>query len=375
MLKNPKHLLKYCSNCLMPETRPRITFDEQGKCNACLWALEKKKIDWAPRWNELEKLCAHFKERNKGRFNCIVPVSGGKDSSYVSYMMKEKLGMNPLCITIRPPLENEIGVQNLLNFIYHGYNHITITPDPEISKIIDKESFIADGRPLHAWMISVQTVIFRCAVLFDIPFVMWGEEGETEYGGTTKLKNEVGYTQEDSIKLYLSGVNPRKFTSKIPEDKLHWWLFPPEEDIKRVNPIMAHWSYFENWDPYEHYLVAKQKLGLQEKSERCNATYNNFGQTDTNLFDLYIYLMYLKFGFGHATGDVGIDIRRGAITREQGISLVKLYDGEYPEPYIEGYLKYLNMTLSEFESVLDEHANKKLFKKENGRWVPLFEPY
>jgi N-acetyl sugar amidotransferase len=360
----------------MPNTRPRITFDESGKCNACLWAEEKKKINWNERWAKLESLCQRFKKRNQGRFDCIVPVSGGKDSSYVAFMMKEKCGMNPLCITIRPPLEDEVGKQNLSNFIHCGFNHITITPDPMISRIIDKESLIAHGRPMQAWMISVQTAIFRCAVQFDIPFVMWGEDGEMEYGGVSKLKNEVSYALEDSINIYLSGVDPNQFLSnKISQEKLYWWSYPSAEAIQTVSPVMAHWSYFENWDPYEHYLLAKEKCGLQERSERCNSTYNNFGQTDTNLYDLYIYFMYLKFGFGRTTQDVGIDIRRGAMTREQGLALVKLYDGEYPEAYIESYLDYFQMPRSDFELTFDEHVNKQLFRKEKGRWLPEFEPY
>lgn len=374
--KNSKHILRYCSHCLMPETRPRITFDEKGKCNACVWSEEKKHIDWESRWKKLEELTNYHKKRNGDRFNCIIPVSGGKDSSYVAYKMKEKLGMNPLCITIRPPLEDEIGKQNLSNFIQCGFNHLMITPDPQMARLIDKESLIMHGRPMQAWMISVQTAIFRCAVLFDIPFVMWGEEGETEYGGDAKLKHEVSYSLEDSIKIYLSGVDPNQFlTNKVEQDKLFWWSYPSPEMIQKTSPVMAHWSYFENWDPYEHYLVAKEKCGLQERAERCNSTYNNFGQTDTNLYDLYTYFMYLKFGFGRTTQDVGIDIRRGAMSRTQGLSLVKMYDGEYPEAYIDSYLQYFDMTLAEFEATFDEHVNKKLFKKEKGRWVPLFEPY
>jgi len=229
----------------MPDTRPRITFNEEGKCNACVWNEEKKKIDWHSRSKTLEQLCNRFQERNKGRFDCIVPVSGGKDSSYVSYMMKEKLGMHPLCITIRPPLENEVGIQNLNNFIDHGYNHLMVTPDPLVGRAIAKESLITKGQPLHAWMISVQVAIFKCAVLFDIPFVMWGEEGETEYGGAAKLKNEVSYSREDSIKLYLSGVDPTGFLSKFPENQLYWWLYPSDEsfNFKRNENILPRKNF------------------------------------------------------------------------------------------------------------------------------------
>lgn len=367
--------MKYCANCLMPETRPRISFNDNGVCNACSWAEEKKtKIDWDSRWKELEFLCEQYKQRNKNKFDCIIPVSGGKDSSYVAYMMKEKLGMHPLCITIRPPDEKEIGRRNLENFVNNGFDHIHISPNPRVAKIIDKRNFIEHGRPMHSLMMCAQAAIFKSTVLFDIPFVMWGEEGETEYGGSTKLKHKACYDIEDSINIYLSGVSASEYLTEFSEKELYWWMHPTADEFRKIKPSIAKWSYFENWDPYEHYLLAKDKLGLQEMPERCIGTYNNFGQNDTYQYDLYVYLMYLKFGFGRCTQDVGIDIRRGAMTRKQALALVKKYDGEYPEPYIDRYLKFYDMTKDELDAVLDRHANKKLFKKDNGRWIPLFEP-
>ena len=136
----------------------------------------------------------------------------------------------------------------------------------------------------------------------------------------------------------------------------------------------AHWSYFENWDPYEHYLVAKEKCGLQEQVERSQGTYNNFAQTDTSLYNLHVYLMYLKFGFGRCTQDVGIDIRRGAMSRTQGLALVRKLDREDPKNFISQYLEYFGMSRHEFDAILDKHVNKSLFRKERAEWVPMFEP-
>ena len=160
--------MKYCTNCLMPETRPRISFNENGVCNACSWAEEKKtKIDWDSRWNELELLCERYRQRNKNKFDCIIPVSGGKDSSYVAYMMRDKMGMHPLCITIKPPDEKELGKRNLENFVNNGFDHIHISPNPRVSKIIDKSNFIEHGRPMHSLMMCAQAAIFKSTVLFS----------------------------------------------------------------------------------------------------------------------------------------------------------------------------------------------------------------
>ena len=367
--------MNFCKKCLMPSTRPRMTFLEDGSCNACSWAEEKKTFDWKPRQDELHKLCKKYKIRNKGRFDVIVPYSGGKDGAYIAWALREKYDMHPLVVTVRPPMEDPLGEQNIKNFLDRGFDHIMITPNRKVGAYIDKENFINKGIPMHAHMIAVQTVLFRCAILYDIPFVMFAEEGETEYGGLTKLQNKHSYDLEDSIDIYLSGVNPKKYLERFSEEELYWYMHPDKEDLLKLQPEISHWSYFENFDNYNHYLVAKENLGLQERVSRSVGSYENFSATDTRLVFLYHYLMYLKFGFGRALSLASSDIRRGALTRKEALSLAKKYDGEYPEPYIVEYLSYYKMTRKEFDVVIDKWANKELFTKVNGRWLPTFELY
>ncbi len=364
--------MQYCKRCLMPSTRPRIQYNSEGICNACQWAEEKKTFDWGPRWKALEEKCEFYKKRNKGRFDVIVPYSGGKNGAYIAYTLKTKLGMNPLCVTIRPPMEDPLGLQNIKIFQEKGYDHLFITPNRQLERKIDKDNFINRGIPMHAFMICVQTAIMRSAVEFDIPFVMFAEEGETEYGGSTKLKNSSTYSVQDGINFYLSGLDPAKYKKEFDEGQLYWFTYPLKKDIERVNPEISHWSYFENFVNYEHYLVAKEKLGLLERPQRNIGAIENFSATDTNLIHLYFYLMYIKFGFGRTTSEIGNDIRRGAMTREQAINITKKFDGEYPEKHIESYLEYYDMSIEEFNKVIDKWANKDLFEKKNGRWEPLF---
>jgi N-acetyl sugar amidotransferase len=369
----PQRKLRYCTNCLMPSTRPRVTFDARGWCNACVWAEEKRRtIDWSARRAQLAGFCDRYRSQS-GNFDCIVPVSGGKDSSYVAYMMKHELGMHPLCVNIIPPLEFEVGRKNVENFINSGYDCVRIAPNPLITRHISRRTLIDHGQPLMSWIINVQVAVFKMAINFGISLVMFGEEGETEYGGSSKLKHSPVYDIEDSIRLYLSGVDPRQFRGDFSDAELYWWLYPSEDAFRRSNLAVAHWSYFEDWDPYQHYLVAKEKCGLQEKEQASIGTYNNFAQTDTCLYDLHTYLMYLKFGFGRCTQDVGIDIRRGAMSRAQAIPLVRNFDGHYPEEHIAEYADFFGMSRQELDAVFDKWANKDLFRKSGGRWVRDFE--
>ncbi len=362
----------WCSNCLNMSTRPRIAFDSRGWCNACTWTEEKKTLDWDKRLKELEQLLNKYRS-DSGGFDCVVPVSGGKDGSYVSYQLKHVYGMHPLAITVTPALSLELGNTNLRNYIDSGYNHIQINPDAKVMQTLNRLGFIEKGFPYYGWLIAIQAAVVRMAVNLNIPLLFYGEDGEVEYGGSTESKNRAIYNIEYMKRIYLEGGHEKVLkASGLNESQLYFFLFPNERELQGKELSITHWSYFESWDPYRNYLTAKEHCGLQEAPENNSGTFTNFAQNDQALYALHTYLMYLKFGFGRATQDAGIEIRRGAMTREQAVNLVRLYDGHYPEEYLKTYLEYYGMTQSEFDAVLDRWANRELFEKKNGRWMPNF---
>jgi N-acetyl sugar amidotransferase len=364
--------LSWCKSCLTMSTRPRITFDARGWCNACVWAERKKNIDWNVRQLELEELLSKHRSTN-GVFDCVVPCSGGKDGSYVAYNLKYKYGMNPLCITITPALALPLGNKNLHSFIERGYNHISVNPDQEAMRTLNKVGFIEMGFPYYGWLISIQTAVIRIALAFNINLIFYGEDGEVEYGGSTETSKNPIYDVQYQRKVYLEGGYEKVLSaSGLSPSQLNLFRFPSESELNNHNLQLTHWSYFENWDPYRNYLIAKEYCGLQEAEDSNAGTFTNFSQNDQALYALHTYLMYLKFGFGRANQDACIEVRRGAMDREQAVNLVRLYDGHYPEDFIQLYLEYYQMTQAEFDKVLDRYANQDLFEKINGRWKPRF---
>ncbi|MBT6231238.1 MAG: N-acetyl sugar amidotransferase [Candidatus Scalindua sp.] len=362
----------WCKNCLNMSTRPRITFDQRGWCNACQWMEEKKQMDWTPRQKELEELLDKYRSCDE-KFDCIVPVSGGKDGSYISYNLKHKYGMNPLALTSRPPLTLDLGDQNLVNYIRSGYDHMHITANENAMQRLNKTGFIELGFPYYGWLLTVKTIPLRVALQFNIPLLFWGEEGDVEYGGSTEFKNKPCFDIRFTLKVYFdSGYDTVLKKSGLSEKELFWFILPSQEEVDNVNIRMAKFGYYEAWDPYRNYIVAKENCGLQEREEAGSGTFTNFAQNDQALYSLHCYMMYLKFGFGRATQDVGIEIRRGAMTREQGVNLVKLFDGHFPEEFIDIYLEYYQMERKEFDMVIDKYANKELFEKVDGYWKPKF---
>jgi len=363
----------WCTNCLNMSTRPRVSFDARGWCNACQWMEEKQALNWDDRKRELYELLARHKSTG-GHFDCVTTVSGGKDGSYVSYNVQHIYGMNPVAITVTPALPLELGNRNLKNFINSGYNHLQVNADPQAMRILNREGFILTGFPYFGWLMAMQAAPIRMAANLGISLIFYGEDGEVEYGGSTALKNKATYDIDFMRKIYLEGGQDRVLkASGLPVEKLYFFMFPTEKELAGRQLEIAHWSYFESWDPYRNYLVAKEHCGLEEADASNSGTFTNFAQNDQALYALHTYVMYLKFGFGRATQDVGIEVRRGAMSREQGVQLVRLYDGHYPEEYIELYLDYYGMTRDEFDAALDHWANTDLFEKKSGRWVPTFE--
>ena len=203
----------------MPDTRPRLTFNHEGVCAACEWTqIKKTEIDWDSRYNELRALCDDI--RGKHMYDCIVPVSGGKDSTYVADKMKNEFGLHVLTVTITPPLETEIIQTNLKKFLSYGYDNIKITPNPKIAQEINRFGFVEQGRPMLSWTSCLNSVMFRLAVEFEIPLIMFGEEGETEYGGSTEMRYTPYYDSDFAIKIYTEGNDPKRFVNNRHENEM-----------------------------------------------------------------------------------------------------------------------------------------------------------
>lgn len=373
MSTNSTNQVHWCSNCLAMSTRPRIGFDQRGWCNACQWMEKKETMDWTSREQELATLLDKHR-RHDGEFDVLIPVSGGKDGSYVSYNLKHRYGMNPLCVTVTPPLPLALGETNLRNFIESGYNHVSINVAHEAVRKLNRRGLLELGFPYFGWLTAMQAAPVRLAARLGIGLIFYGEDGEVEYGGTTETDRNPIYDVAYMKKIYLEGGYEKIVgnSADIPASDLNFFRFPTDEELARTPIEITHWSYFENWDPYRNYLVAKEHCGLEEADGSNAGTFTNFAQNDQALYALHTYLMYLKFGFGRANQDASIEVRRGAMDRNQAVNLVRLYDGHFPEEYLETYLEYYQLTLEEFDQTLNRWANTDLFEKIDGRWRPLF---
>ena len=216
----------WCSTCLTMSTRPRISFDEQGRCNACVWTERKKTLNWSARQSELEQLLDNNRS-DRGSFDCIVPVSGGKDGSYVAYNLKHNYGMNPLTVTINPPLPTELGQKNLANFLQSGYPHVGVSPNPESMQILNRHGLVEKGFPYFGWLTSITLAPLEIAARFGCKLVFYGEDGEVEYGGASSTESTPYRDMEYLKKIYLEDGHEQVLrASGVKESELQFFVFP-----------------------------------------------------------------------------------------------------------------------------------------------------
>lgn len=365
------HVITCCSVCLSTSTRPRNSFDANGVCSACQWAKEKKTLDWDARAAELDVLLDKARAETSSGYDCIVPVSGGKDGSYVAYKLKYEKGMNPLCVTITPPTPTSLGRKNLEAFMASGFDLLSFDIDPEKLRVVNLVGLEEMGFPYYGWLVAIQALPLRIASSLGIPLVVYGEDGEVEYGGDPENKYRAVYTAEYMKRVYLEGGYSAVLEkSGLSPQELTPFQFPEDDQLADVS--ITHWSYFENWDPYRNYLVAKEKCGLIDAEDTNDGTFTNFAQNDQEIYALHTYLMYLKFGFGRANQDACIEIRRGALTREQGLNLVRIYDGKLADDALDKFAAYYGVSTKRLRNIIDQWANTELFEKREGKWIPKF---
>jgi N-acetyl sugar amidotransferase len=362
--------VKFCKKCTISNQRPRINFDENGICSACNYASYKRnKVDWPEREKELIDLCDKYR-KNDGSYDVIVPVSGGKDGGFVAHMLKYKYGMNPLTVTFSPSLYTDIGRQNLDNFIQiGGYDHILGSVNGSVHRNMMKLAFIHMGENFQPFAYGQTNFPLKIAVQNNIQLIMYGENGEVEYGGD--MKNAFKPTREiqDHDKHYFSGKPPSFWIQHgITEKDIYPYLPPKYDSIVKNRTEIHFMGYYHFWDPQENFYYCVENNGFSPNPERTEGTYSKYASLDDKTDWLHYYHAYIKFGIGRATADSAHEIRDDKITREEGIALVKKYDGKISERYFKITLDYMGITEDTFYRVIDSWRSPHIWQQKNGKW-------
>jgi N-acetyl sugar amidotransferase len=370
MYKLPEKVL-FCKRCVMSNQRPRITFDDKGICSACNFSdYKNNNIDWELREKELQKLC-NLHRKGNGDYDVLVPASGGKDSNYVAHLLREEYGMTPLTVTWAPHVYTEIGRNNLTNFIDSGFDNILITPRGDIHRAMTKAAFLEMGDPFQPFIYGQYSAPFRTALQYNISLVFYGEDGEVEYGGAMELSNRSGLSFDDFVRNRFSNIYPESFSKYgISEKDLKRYTLSSNEitSLKEINIEQKFTSYYKKWIPQENFYYAADNTGFSVDDARSEGTYTKFASLDDKLDGFHFYLAYVKFGLGRCTSDAAHEIRDGYITREEGISLINKFDGEFPKRHFDEFLSYCDISEAEFFDVIDSWRSPHLWAKKSNEW-------
>lgn len=336
-----------CARCTITDRRPRITFDAEGVCSACRFSDIKQVTDWSARERELQALCDRHRKGN-GEFDVVVPVSGGKDGGFVAHTLKTKYGMTPLCATWAPLMPTEIGRRNLDAFVEAGFDVVQGRPNGKTARLLARLAFEHMGDPFQPFIYGQTNFPLQMAVRYHIPLIMYGEDGEAEYGGVVKQPRATRKI-EDHDEQYFSGKPPEFWRQHGIEEKDLKPFQAPSKEAVLANQTEIHFmSYYVKWDPQENFYYCSENTGFRPNPERTEGTYSKYASLDDCLDGLHYYLAYCKFGIGRATSDSAHEIRDGKITREEGLALVERFDGEFPKKYFTHCCEF--MGLSELEA-------------------------
>ncbi len=371
--------MRYCKRCLQPDTRPGIVFDDEQICFACRYEESKKTIDWAAREAELRSFAEEAKEEAKKRgntYDCIIGVSGGKDSTFQAVYAKEKLGLNPLLINCMPDEITDIGRKNIENLNNLGFDIISIRPNPIVAKKLARKSFFERGNIIAASEYCLWASSYIMAVKMNIPLIIQGENAALTLG-TAKNQETTGNAFSVMQLETIRGASVESFvdlSNNITEKDLFLYKIPTVEEMeeKGIRAIFLQY-YAKEWSQVSNadFAVAR---GLTGRSDDLHdlGRYRRYTALDCDLQIPNQMIKYLKFGFGYATDEICYDIREGRFDRESGKWYVNEYDGLCGQKYIDKACKYLDITEQEFWEVVDRYVNRDLFEKIDGKWTPKF---
>lgn len=358
--------IRYCKRCIMPETKPDLHIDEEGICSACRHIEQRKEIDWDARRRELDEILKRYRSKDGSNYDCIIGVSGGKDSTFQTVKMLE-FGMTPLCVTATTCGLSDIGRRNIENLKKLGVDYIEVTTNPVVRRKINRLALTQIGDISWPEHVTIFTIPVRIAVNYNIPLLVWGENSQNEYGGPATESEDSVLTRrwlEEFGGLLGLRVTDLVGREGIESRDLIQYTYPSDEELRRGGITGIFLGYYFPWDGYRNALFS-QGYGFNTYPKPVEGALVNYENLDNIQTGIHDYFKFLKYGFGRATDHACLHIRRGRLSRADGLKLVKMHDGKFPWVYLgyrlEDILKEINMTLDEFMKICDRFTNKKLF--------------
>ena len=377
--------VKFCTKCVMSNQRPAstvefkhtkeskkltINFDEEGVCDACRNAEIKENINWGMREEELIKLL-DLHRKNDGSYDCLVPGSGGKDSAYQAHILKYKYGMNPLTVTWPPILYTEYGLRNWRNWLDSGFDNISFYRNGKVMKLLTKLSIENLLHPFQTFILGQKNLAPKIAAQNGINLVFYGEN-EAEYGNPiadnmSSLRDKSFYSFEHLNEIYLGGVSVSELIEKydVRLSDILAYLPPKADELTKANIEVHYLGYYLKWTPQEVYYYAVENTGFKARPFRTQGTYSKYSGIDDKIDDLHFYTTFIKFGIGRTSYDASQEIRNKHVNREEGVALVKRFDGEFPDRYFKDIMTYIDMEPERFFELCDKARSPHLWGKNN----------
>ncbi len=370
--------MKYCKNCLQSDTRPGIYFDENGICPACNYHNSLVDVDWDERNKELADIVAFGKANNQSGYDCIIGVSGGKDSTRQAFFVKDVLKMNPLlvCLSYPPEQVSQRGVDNVSNMIKHGFDCVVINPAPKTWKKLMRTGFMEHSNWAKTTELALFSSVPRMAIAYQIPLIWWGENVALQLGDMNALgKSGSDGNNLRKINTLQGGDMTWLLKDEIKKNEILQYCYPSEREMDAADLRITFLGYFwKIWSLVDNGNFSALR-GLEVRKDGPKNT-GDMGVTslDEDWFGLNQMIKYYKYGFGKISDYANEDIRNGHLTREEAINLVEKYDGKCGNHYIESFCGYIEISVKDFWEHVNKSVNPNLFYKDAaGVWIPKFK--
>ena len=359
--------MRWCQSCVLPDSRPNLFVDEGGVCSACSAFRHRSEINWQDREREF-KVIADAAAASAGEYDCVIPVSGGKDSTWQVVKCLE-YGLRPLALSWHPPARTKIGRLNLANLINLGVDHIDFSISPGVEAAFMRKTFEkagSSGIPMHFAIFAVPLSI---AVKFGISLIVWGENSAVEYGGGVDDKNLTVLNEAWLSKYGVSqGSGVEDWYDEILTPQVLAAYRRPDVNVVKERGIKAVFlGHYFQWDP-ETSLSVAQTHGFRTSDDGPKTGYYDYADIDDDFISIHHWLKWYKFGFTRLFDNLSLEIRHGRIERERAIEIIKTVGAEKPHADIDAFCEFTGLSIAAFDDVCERFRNRDIWQQDAGIW-------